>query len=157
MSGQHAPQPRSIAGQQANAGQTPVQNAPLPAQNPQAEGPQGHLPQNLQHAFAHFHAVNQQLAAQINSIHNHPSLQGINMPQIPGQNPQAPGQPQQPQAQQLHVPSQVQNLQQLMASQQQARAHTPQQNAPTAALTQANMPPSLPGNTHTIVREHVGP
>ena len=130
--------------------------------------PQGQFPPQLQQAFAQFHAVNQQLAAQLAAIGNSPVLQGMQTNQHQVQQFQQPAIPQ---------PS----FQHLVAQQQQARANaghhgvsgTPQQNvqgntsnpssntgAPTLSDNGQNpavsSPPNL-ANTNTIVRENHGP
>lgn len=130
--------------------------------------PQGQLPPQLQQAFAQFHAVNQQLAAQLAAIGNNPMLQGVPTNQLP-----AP--PYQPPA--FAQPA----FQHAMAQQQQARAvggqhgihsspvhsaqinsstsspqtglSTPQSNGPRAT----SAPPTASANTSTVVRENHGP
>lgn len=129
--------------------------------------PTSQFPPQLQQAFAQFHAVNQQLAAQLAAIGNNPMLQGMHTNQAQAQPFQQPA---------FAPPS----LQQILAQQQQqARATggqqgtsgTPQQDVqangtdPTAqggapaapGITRATTPSPAPGNTNTVVRENVGP
>ena len=130
--------------------------------------PQGQFPPQLQQAFAQFHAVNQQLTAQLAAIGNSPMVQGVPPNQPPAQTyqPQAFPQP---------------AFQHAMAQQQQARAaggqhpihNSPMQNVqvnPATTFPQAGLsspqsnspgaisaPPTTPGNSSTVVRENHGP
>ena len=142
--------------------------------------PPAQFPPQLQQAFAQFHAVNQQHAAQLAAIENNPALGGVQFNQAQAQPFQQPG---------FAQPS----LQQIIAQQQQARAaagqqgtfiwppNTPQQPTPTNAFTPSSQggipnaqnnaqipPPSpspspapapapAPGNINTVVRENIGP
>lgn len=130
--------------------------------------PQGQYPPQLQQAFAQFHAVNQQLAAQLAAIGNNPMLQGVP--------------PNQPTAQPYQPPAFAQPaLHHVMAQQQQAIAaggqygiqsgpmqngqinpstSSPQTRLPTPQRNgqgPASAPPTTPGNTSTLVRENHGP
>ena len=136
--------------------------------------PHAQFPPQLQQAFAQFHAVNQQHAAQLAAIGNNPVLGGVQFNQAQAQPFQQPG---------FAQPS----FQQIIAQQQQARAaagqqgtyiwppNTPQQPTPTNtpppssqggipnARNNAQIPPPspspapAPGNTNTVVRENIGP
>ena len=121
----------------------------------------GQFPPQLQQAFAQFHAVNQQLAAQLAAIGNNPALQGV-------QSNQAQGQPlQQP----VYAFNQAQHPYARAAGTQQGMRGSPQptgssdtfpppsqaENAPAQNVTQAPTPPPGLPNTNTIVRENVGP
>lgn len=128
----------------------------------------GQFPPQLQQAFAQFHAVNQQLAAQIAAIGTNPALQGV-------QSNQTQGQPfQQPvyalnQAHYPHIIPQHQHAR--AAGTQQGVRGSPQhtgssdtlpppsqaENTPEQNVTQAPSPPPGPPNTNTVVRENVGP
>ncbi|KAF6238498.1 hypothetical protein HO173_003466 [Letharia columbiana] len=129
---------------------------------------QAQFPPQLQQAFAQFHAVNQQLAAQLAAIGNNPMLQGM-----PPNQP--PAQPNQPPA--FAQPA----FQHAMAQQQQARAAgvqhgihggpmqnvqiNPSTSSPQTVLSTpqsndqgaASAPSTTPGNTSTVVRENHGP
>ena len=130
--------------------------------------PHGQFPPQLQQAFAQFHAVNQQLAAQLAAIGNNPMLQGV-----PPNQP--PAQPYQPPA--FAQPA----FQHAMAQQQQARAAGGQHGIPSGPMQSvpinpstsslqtglstpqssshgaASAPPANSGNTSTVVRENHGP
>ena len=127
----------------------------------------GQFPPQLQQAFAQFHAVNQQLAAQLAAIGNNPAPQGV-------QSNQSQGQPfQQPvytfnQAQYPHIIPQHQHAR--AAGTQQGMRGSPlhtgsndtlqppsqAENAPPQDVTQAPTPPPGPTNTNTVVRENIG-
>ncbi|CAF9928447.1 MAG: hypothetical protein ALECFALPRED_004063 [Alectoria fallacina] len=130
--------------------------------------PQGQFPPQLQQAFAQFHAVNQQLAAQLAAIGNNPMLQGV----PPNQPPTQPYQPPafvQPALH--HVMAQQQQV--IAATEQHAIQSGPMQNGqinPSTASPQtglstpqshgqglASAPRTTPGNTSTVVRENHGP
>ena len=130
--------------------------------------PQAQFPPQLQHAFAQFYAVNQQLAAQLATIGNNPMLQSVAANHVQMQPFQQPA---------FSQPS----FQHFIAQQQQARAaaghqglndpavHNMHGNAQVASAVHeapitrsvAQEPPPvpspLPANTNTIVRENNGP
>ncbi|KAK4696466.1 hypothetical protein P7C71_g1439, partial [Lecanoromycetidae sp. Uapishka_2] len=129
--------------------------------------PPGHFPPQLQQAFAQFHAVNQQLAAQLAAIGNNPMLQGMPANQA--------------QASQLQQPTLAPVATQPMMTQQQQQANLSggQQGTPSTSHqhmhasgtpfrenggaetapgpAQATAPPSILGNTNRVVRENIGP
>ncbi len=162
----------------ATPGSIGQSNTPPPSQAPpffQAQHghvhgglPPGQFPPQLQQAFAQFHAVNQQLAAQLAAIGNNPTLQGMHA--NPGQ------------AQHFQQPAFIPPpLQQIIAQQQQQQVNAagsqhgatgaPQQdvqanNTPSTAHGGAPAAPGTPhitpqtqtpGNTNTVVRDNVGP
>ena len=138
--------------------------------------PQGQFPPQLQQAFAQFHAVNQQLAAQLAAIGNNPMLQGVPLNQPPAQpyQSQAFAQPalhhvmaqqQQQHHQQHHQaiaaggqhgihndPMQIGQINPSTSSPQ-TGISTPQSNGQDPV----SVPPTAPGNTSTVVRENHGP
>ena len=128
----------------------------------------GQFPPQLQQAFAQFHAVNQQLAAQLAAIGNNPAPQGVQMNQAQGQLLQQPfhafNQANYPHTIPQHQHARAAGAQQGMrgSPQQSGSSDTlppPSQaeNAPAQNVTQAPTPPPGPPNTNTIVRENVGP
>jgi len=165
-SGLHRPGSQTTAqAMQGATAQNPIPPASLHAGQPAAE-PQGQPDPHIQQTFAQFQAVNQQLAAQLAAIHNNPFFQAAPVQQAHGQhiylpaNPfQAQGQPILPQMlvqqpYQPHLPQQqhfgLPNGQQVGGQGSQQHIHAFVQNAnPTQFPT--------PGNTNTVVREHVGP
>ena len=130
--------------------------------------PHGQFPPQLQHAFAQFHAVNQQLAAQLAAIGSDPMFQGVHPNQIPAPLYQPP-------------PFAQPAFQHAVAQQQQARAagglhgmhrgatHNAPINpstapsqadpslAPSAGQAGTSTPAATPRNTSTVVRENHGP
>ena len=130
--------------------------------------PHGQFPPQLQQAFAQFHAVNQQLAAQLAAIGNNPMLQGVPSNQVPAQpyQPAAFAQPvfQHPMAQQTHARA-------AGGSHGIHRGST--HNAPINASTSASQtgsslplsnghgaasaPPTTPRHLSTVVRENHRP
>lgn len=131
--------------------------------------PQGQFPPQLQQAFAQFHAVNQQLAAQLAAIGNNPMLQGV----PPNQPPAQPYQPPAFAQPALHHVM-AQQQQQAIAAGGQHGIHSgpiqngqmnPSNSSPQTGLSTpqsngqdpASAPPTAPGNTSTVVRENHGP
>ena len=128
----------------------------------------GQFPPQLQHAFAQFHAVNQQLAAQLAAIGNNPMLHGVPPHQTPSQPFQPPALAQPPfqhtivQQQQTRAASgqhgmhrvPMQNTQMnTSTSPSQTGSSISQGNGQGAASTQ----PTTPRNNSTVVRENHGP
>ena len=132
--------------------------------------PNGHFPPQLQQAFAQFHAVNQQLAAQLAAIGNNPALQGVPSNQGQGQPLQQPGytfnQPPYPQTIPQHQHARAGSTQQGLRGSPQIIASndtlpSPSQAGATPAQDVAQdptpTPPPGPGNTNTVTRENIGP
>ncbi len=128
----------------------------------------GQFPPQLQQAFAQFHAVNQQLAAQLAAIGHNPALQGVQSNQAQGQIFQQPiytfNQAHYPHIIPQHQHPRAAGTQQGMrgSPQHTGSADTPlppsqAENAPAQGVTQAPTPPPGPANTNTVVRENVGP
>ena len=128
----------------------------------------GQIPPQLQHAFAQFHAVNQQLAAQLAAIGNNPMLHGVPPHQTPAQPYQSPALAQPPfqhtmvQQQQTRAATgqhgmhrvPMQNAQMnISASPSQTGSSIPQGNGQGAASTAS----ITPRNNSTVVRENHGP
>ena len=128
----------------------------------------GQFPPQLQHAFAQFHAVNQQLAAQLAAIGNNPMLHGVPPNQTPSQPYQPPALAQPPFQHPL-----VQQQQTRAATGQHGMHRVPMQNAQmvtSASLSQtgsstpqgngqgpASTAPTTPRNNGTVIRENHGP
>lgn len=142
--------------------QPPAQ--PVQAQHIHVQGalPNGQFPPQLQQAFAHFHAVNQQIAAQLAAAGNSPGIQGI------GPNN---GQAQMFQQPHFAPPS----FQQVVPQQQQPQARTVGEQPGSGAIPQHLTQPSYiatpgtqgnilglshsqpPENPNPTVRENRGP
>ncbi len=124
----------------------------------------GQFPPQLQQAFAQFHAVNQQLAAQLAAIGNNPALQGVQSNQAQGQPLQQPVYAFNPHIIPQHQHARAAGTQQGMRGSPQHTGSSdtlppPSQaeNAPAQNVTQAPTPPPGLPNTNTVVRENVGP
>lgn len=183
-----SPQNSQQANENVHASQRPatqgnVPTPPLPHYHVHTPGyghghgtgalPQGQFPPQLQQAFAQFHAVNQQLAAQLAAIGNNPMLQGV----PPNQPPAQPYQPQafaQPALHHVMAQQQHQQHHQATAAGGQQGIHNgPMQNGqinPSTSSPQTGIstpqsngqdpvsaPLTAPGNTSTVVRENHGP
>ena len=132
--------------------------------------PNGQFPPQLQQAFAQFHAVNQQLAAQLAAIGNNPALQGVQTNQSQGQPLQQPGYafnqapypqtiPQHQQARTAGIQQGMRGSPQIIGSNDSLLSPPQAQNTPTQDVTQSPTPTPAPAppNTNTVVRENIGP
>ena len=132
--------------------------------------PNGQFPPQLQQAFAQFHAVNQQLAAQLAAIGNNPALQGVQSNQGQGQPLQQPGYtfnqapypqtiPQHQHARAASIQQGMRGSPQIIGSNDTLPPPSQAENTPAQDVAQAPTPTPPPGprNTNTVVRENIGP
>ncbi|KAL9128296.1 MAG: hypothetical protein Q9217_003001 [Psora testacea] len=163
----HRNQPVNWAPQNPN-GQPHIPQPPLMTSNSgQASVPQAQFPPHLQQTFNQFQAIQQQLAAQLASLHNHPIIQGQTVQrngQIRQSHMYSPQTVPQPQVQQFFTQQQQQPPQGVAGVAPPVQTPIPQQQAYQQTFPHMNghLPPNLgiisgPANTNTVVREHIGP
>ena len=168
---------RSNQSPQIDNGQPRIPQSPLTSNNlGQPAGPQAQFPPHLQQTFNQFQVIQQQLAAQLASLNNHPIIQGQTVEQggqirqshiqIPQEAQQPPFQhvfPQQQQQQQPPPPPQPQPSG--PGGPPHSHSPLPQQQIHGQTVRHSNnnhLPPNLgqvagSPNVNTLIREHIGP